>query len=251
MRSLLLAAGLVFALFGSFARSEDFRVESTVFENKEKKPTVQTSTLFYAGVVYDYMDGGTSTAVLDRTRGRFILLDAKKQEKVEIKLEETVAAVKEMGLLASKTNNAFLKFAAEPNFEVHEIENGLEFRASPMTYRVQCVEAPAAIVSQYREFADCTSRMNAFMHPSPPPFPRLFVNAELASRSLMPESIEMTIPKQIALGGKGRTARSLHVLTRQLLQKDFDQIEKTASQMAKYKLVPFAEYRKNHALASK
>ena len=250
MRSILLAAGLSLTLLITSVQSEDFRVESTVFENKNKQPISQTSTVFRAGVVYDYMDGAGVTAVLDRARGRFILLDATRGEKTEVKLEEISAAVTEMGQSAAKSGNTFLKFAANPKFDIQAKDDSLEFRAATLTYRAKCVDAPAAVVGQYREFADWTSRLNAFMNPAvPPPFPRLLVNAEFASRNLMPESVEMVIPKQLALGGRGLTLRSEHVLTRRLLEKDQDQVAKTANQIGAFKLVEFKLYRKNQLAA--
>lgn len=245
MRQHLLAVTLLVLAASAAVQADDFRVESTVFANKEKKPVSQSSTVFHAGVVYDYLTDPPRTAVLDKPRGRFILLDLNRQEKAELKLEEISTAVAGLQGMAQKSTNSFLKFVSNPKFEPKQTADWLEFASSSLTYRVKAIQAPSPeVAQQYRDFLDWTARLNAVMTPAaPPPFARIAVNSEVASRNLVPETVELVIPKQIALGGRGLNMRSEHVLTRRLLEKDHDQIAKTSSQMAQFKTVPFADYR--------
>ena len=249
MRLATVAICLTWMAYAGLAGAEDFRIESTVFANKEKEPVSRGSTVFHAGVAYDYLADPPRTAVLDKAHGRFILLDTRRHEKTELKLEEISTTIATLRGMAEKSPNAFLKFAANPKFEpkANDETGALDFIGTALTYRVKCVAAPSPqAAQQYRDFLDWTARLNSMMTPAaPPPFARLAVNEEVAGRNLMPESVELVIPKQLALGGRGLTLRSEHVLTWRLLQKDLDQIAATGSQMASFKLVPFSEYRKH------
>lgn len=243
----MLWAWIVVSCISPAARAEDFRVESIVFANKEKEPISRSTTLFQAGVVYDYLAEPPRVAVLDQPHGRYILLDTTRQEKSELKLDEITTAVASLRNMAEKSPNAFLKFVAHPqlSIEVHS-DSEIEFRSSTLTYRTKCVATSPENAAKYREFLDWTGRLNAIMAPAaPPPFARLVVNEELAKRNLVAETVELEIPKQIALGGRGLNLRSEHVLTWRLLENDQDRIAKTDSQIAQFKLVPFAEYRKH------
>ncbi len=253
MRRAFMATGMLWlATCLAMARAEDFRVESTVFANKQKEPVSRSSTVFHAGVIYDYLADPPRTAVLDRTRGRFILLDADRHEKAELPLETISTAVASLRGMAEKSPNAFLKFVANPQFDpqIDQETEELVFASPVLTYRLKTVAAPSAEAGQqYREFLDWTARLNAILTPAaPPPFARLAVNDEVARRNLMSETVELVIPKQWALGGRSLTLRSEHVLTWRLLEKDHDQIARTGSQMASFKLIPFADYRKNQPL---
>jgi hypothetical protein len=238
---------LVIGLTAESVRADDFRVESMVFADKQKEPISRSTTLFHAGVVYDYLGEPPRVAVLDQSHGRFILLDQSREEKTELKLDEIATAVAGLRNMAEKSPNGFLKFVAHPKFTVEPRDDEeLVFNSPTLTYRTRCVSASPATAAKYREFLDWTARLNAIMMPAaPPPFARLAVNEELASRNLVAETVELEIPKQIALGGRGLHLRSEHVLTWRLLETDQDRIAKTGSQMSRYKSVPFAEYRKH------
>ena len=248
MRSVLAASTFVLVAFATVSIAEDFRVESTVFANKQKEPVSRSSTVFHAGVIYDYLADPPRTAVLDKARGRFILLDTNRHEKAELTLNDIAAAVTSLRGMAEKSPNAFLKFVANPKFDpkLNDETGELVFASPALTYRIKTVSAPSPeVAQQYRDFLDWTARLNAIMTPeAPPPFARLVVNEEVAGRNLMSESVEREIPQQLALAGRGLTMRSEHVLTWRLLQKDHDQIAQTGSQMASFKLVPFADYRR-------
>ena len=145
---------------------------------------------------------------------------------------------------AEKNSSPFLKFAAEPNFEVAEGKEGeLTFSSPQMTYRLETLPAESPQVSeQYREFSDWYARFNSMLHVgATPPFPRLAVNKELATRGLVPTEVTLTIPAQNSLG-KPVLLRSVHQVHWRLLQKDLTRISETANQLAVFKTVGLAEF---------
>jgi hypothetical protein len=241
----------VVALWHATTWAEDFRVESTVFAEKDKQPISHSTTLFHVGVVYDYLSEPKQVAVLDQARGRFILLDIDRRQKTEIKLDEVAAFAGQTRAQATKSLNGFLKFSADPKFNIQNDEKSEElvFGASSLSYRVKPVAASSAeSAEQYREFSDWYARLNSFTNPGAlPPFPRITVNEELARRRQLPETVSLEIPKQLALGGRGLSLRSEHIITWRLLQRDLDTIAATGAQMSSFKTVSFSDYRKTLA----
>jgi len=248
-RTLVCSLSLLLTL-GAMGLAEDFRIETAVYSGKSKLPVSQNITLFQAGAVYDYLtsmkpgdEASERVAVFDQPRGRFILLDVARKMKAEVKTDDVLLfASKLQTAVAAKSGNAFTKFAAEPDFAVDFDENEqLSLTSSHMTYRLKTMPAktPEAAV-QYREFSDWYVRFNTMSNPgSTPPFARMAVNAELAKRGLIPTEVQLTIPAQS--GVKAAALRSEHHVSWRLLPRDVERIEKTASQLATFKLVDFDE----------
>ncbi len=218
------------------ALADDFRIETKVYVGKNKDVVSQNTTLFHAGYVYDYLAKPAQVAVFDQRGGRFVVLDPTRQLKAEIKTAEVQGLIDRLHDLAAKSSNSFIRFAADPQFDVEFAESGLLTLSSPhMTYKLETMAAatPQAAL-QYREFSDWYARFNTMANPgSAPPFPRLSVNAELAKRGLVPVEVQMST----------RTAqvRSEHVVTWRLLDADHRRIAETANQLATFKEVDFED----------
>ncbi len=240
-------------LFGCFAAlglasrglADDFRIETKVFAGKEKTPVSQNVTLFQGGYVYDYLSDPERIAVFDQTHGRFVLLDPSRKMKVEIKTEEVLVFSEKSHAWAAKSSNAFLKFAADPQFDVTLSPDGeLKLASDHLSYRVETVPASTPQTSdQYREFSDWYARFNAMYYlGSRPPFPRMEVNRELAQRGLVPTEVTLTIPAQRTLGVRAVSMRTEHHVSWRLLQRDLARIAETADQLAIFRTVDLREF---------
>ena len=228
------------------ARGEDFRIESVVW--KDKKELSRNTTLFQGGIVYDYLASPQRTAIFDKPHSRFILLDPSAKVKTEISTRDVQLMATRMQEMSGKRENAFLKFAAYPKFNVGSDKktDELIFTSSFMSYRVKTVKATSPeAAEQVRDFSDWYARLNTMLNPgATPPFARIAVNKELASRGLVPEAVGLRIPAQLSLGGHGASLRSEHEVSWRLRQKDLKQISDTATELASFKTVSLDEYRK-------
>lgn len=222
---------------GTPAHAEDFRIETKVYVGNSKTPLSENITLFRAGYVYDYLTSGSPrVAVLDQRGGRFIILDSARKIKAEIKLEDIRTQMEERRKQAKRSLNPALKFAGDPDFETKFTEAGeLILESQHMTYSVRTMAAPSAgAAQQYREFSDWYARFNTIANPgSLPQFPRLVVNAELASRSV--------VPTEVILNTRTDSAHSDHNVSWRLLEIDQQRIAQTAAQLASFKEVTFDE----------
>lgn len=225
--------------------ADDFRIQTKVYAGKEKKPVSQNVTLFQAGYVYDYLSDPERVAVFDQAHGRFILLDPSRKVKVEIKTGDVLVFSQKSHDWAAQSSNAFLKFAADPQFEVAYSDEGeLMLGSQYLSYRVETVPASTPKTSQqYREFSDWYARFNSMYYVgSTPPFPRLEVNRELAERGLIPTQVAINIPAQRTLGVRGVSMHTEHRVSWRLLQRDLERIAETANQLAAFETVDLREF---------
>ena len=228
-------------------QADDFRIDSRVFAGKEPKPVSENTTLFHVGIVYDYIPE-KSTAVFDKPRGRFVLLDRQRKVKAEVTVAQLQTFCDRLQHLAAEDSNPFVRFVAEPHFDAAMGAEASELvLSSPqMTYRLKTTKAASPEASeQYREFSDWYARLNVMMNPgSTPPFPRLAVNDELCQRGLLAEQVQLTVPQQSALHRHTVELRSEHHIAWRLLQSDLDQINETTNELTSFKSIGLDEYRK-------
>jgi hypothetical protein len=241
---------LVLALGPRAAAAADFRVETKVYEADSREPASENTTLFAAGKVYDYLADGSSVAIFDPARTRFVLLDVERRLRIEIVQGQVEAFVRELRARAA-AGSSFLKFAAHPQFEIeHQADqNTLHLHHKLMRYELATIQPALPEAAQaYREFCDAYGQLNAMLQPgSLPPFPRQTVNHELARRDLVPTAVHLTIPPRTPLFGQGLTRRSEHHFTWRLVDEDLKRIAQTDRQLVTFTAVTLEEYLRRQA----
>ena len=81
----LVCLAAVLAGLPTIAPAQEFRVDTELFENQDKKPYLQTLTIFADGVVYDFqLTDPAETTVFDARRGHFTLLDESRHVKASV-----------------------------------------------------------------------------------------------------------------------------------------------------------------------
>ncbi len=231
--------------FVVICRADDFHIESSVYNGKDPKPVSQNTTIFRAGIVYDYLSD-KSVAVFDKPRGRFLLVDPVRHVKTEVKTDELQRFCDELQERAAKEKNAYVKFVSNPHFDVSIDEKTAELllKSPHMTYRVSTLKAESDdAAQQYREFSDWYARLNAMTNHTPP-FPRMVVNEELLNRGLVATQVQLTIPQQVVNLGQGVSLRSEHQIKWKLLKLDLDMITTTETQLGSFKPVSLEKYQR-------
>jgi hypothetical protein len=241
----------VVVMIPAVASGQEFRVDTELFQNQDKKPFLQTLTIFADGTVYDFqLTEPAETTVFDARRGHFTLLDESRKVKASLTTQELLdfslalesRAAQQKGLIA---------FCATPQFETTDASlqrNGqslIELRliAKPMAYLAegQKTERDDAVKS-YRHFADWCARLNATRAGNLPPGARLALNQALAEHELLPLEITRTIPASGPLDKK-QELRSEHRWNWSLSGEDRKKIERASNMMATFQVVSFDDYR--------
>jgi hypothetical protein len=247
-----ICATLLFGLAtNQAARGEDFRIETRVYEGTKAEPLNSTTTLFLAGIVYDFPAtplGPWEITVFDPARGRFTLLDTKRKMRTDLQMtsiEEVVEAQRER---ASRGDSPFLKFLAHPEFEeTYDEQTGeLELESAFMTYTLTTETADSAeAMRQYSDFADGFTKLSPVLEAAaPPPFARLVVNQALRERGRIPDRVAMSARPDGTVGSKQEfLLRSEHDIKWKLQAADIARIEEVKNNIALFELVSFEEFR--------
>jgi hypothetical protein len=249
-RITLLAVALFGLVLGHAGQTpgEDFRVDNVVSTADPKEPSSESTTIFRAGVVYDFMKTPAETVVFDSIAGRFVLLNLTRKTRTELTTNEVAAFVDRLQPLAAKSPDPLVKFLAAPKFQEQADEKAGELSLSSrlVNYRISLSrEASPEMVAEYRGFCDWYARLNALLVPgSRPPFGRLVVNAALAQRQATASQVSLTMSSGKGPNQQRTTIRSEHHFVQPLTQADLDQVTQTGNFMTSFKPVSFDEYRK-------
>lgn len=230
------AVCLLSSLAAASAVAAEFRIESRIYQGKEKQPASRSLTLFHAGVIYDYLDEPKRVAVLDPKFGRFILLDPQRRLRAEIKTAEVRTFSTGLKDLLAKSGSAQARFQAQPVFAVdwNEPSGTLNLTSDSMSYKVEALPAPTAdVAQQYREFCDWCAQLNSLLSPAGnPPFARFALDEELAARGLVPKRVALQIGGM--LGSPGLKMHSEHEFAWRLLDSDRRKIDETGQQLSTF-----------------
>ncbi len=228
------------------ARGEDFRVENKVFMGNDSEAKIQSTTIFYAGVVYDFLEKPQEITVFDKARNRFVLLDPPRRLRTEVSTDEVEALNHNLKVWATSQKDPSVRFLGNPKFDesVEGKTGDLVFDSPWVSYRVAAEPAPSEeIARQYREFCDWHIQLNARLHPGyKQTFARLIINEALEARKAVPREVHLTIKSKLRF--QKTTARSEHQLIRRLVQSDRDRVAQTDQFMAIFQPVAFEEYQK-------
>ncbi|MCY2991913.1 MAG: hypothetical protein NTY19_29150 [Planctomycetota bacterium] len=234
-------------------RAQEFRVETDVFVGGQKKPVAQNLTLFTSGLVYDFpLMGPSEIAVLDLTRGRFVLLDTQRKVKTTLTTQELLEFTASMKAQAQDAEGV-VGFAVSPQFEqsFDQSTGWLTLSSKLMTYRLKGSQPKqSAAVDVYRQFADWYARLNATRPGNLPPFARLELNKAAAERGLVPDEVELLVAPS-RLGGKKLAVRSRHMINWLLSNTDRKRVDEAGDFLVNYQAVKFQEYRSTDKLATK
>lgn len=243
------------------APADDFRIETRVYAGNAGDPLNSTTTLFRAGVVYDFPQtplGPWEITIFDPARGRFTLLDTKRKMRTDLQLSRHDDSSQEMIVIedvieaqrnrAREGDSPFLQFLADPEFEetYNEQTGKLELESAFMTYSLTTVPAQSTTaMRQYGDFADGFTKLSPVLEPAaPPPFARLVLNQALRDQGLIPDRVSMTARPDGNVGGKQEFhLRSEHDIKWKLEGEDVRRIEDVMNQIATFKRVSFEEFR--------
>jgi hypothetical protein len=182
------------------------------------------------------------------TPGRFILLDRDREIRTEITTDRIATVMTKLRDWASKQDDTYLKFAADPRFEetFNESTGELILQSPLQTYSLTTtpIEKSSA-QTQLQDFLNWYTKLNALVNGGPPPFPRLAVNTALARHACVPLEVRLTN------SGDKPALRSEHLIAWRLSKQDRQRIDQAMNDVAKYKDVSNEEFHKAEKTAKK
>jgi hypothetical protein len=230
--------------------AQDFRFESDVFVENEREPVLQHLTLFTGNQVYDFALGtADEVTMFDTQKGRVVLMNLATKTRTEVSRDTMLAFTTKIKQIALTNPNGpvSLTFQIESDLSAETVtvaSDHVTYTATGMP-----AEQPDA-ATRYREFADWYARLNAMRPGNLPPFGRLELNRELASRQWLPKEITRTLVIDKLLR-KRQEVSSKHIVGWQLTNTDRRRIQDAAGYQASFREVPFDEYLKPETVAAR
>jgi hypothetical protein len=229
-------AALLAACGTMVAYAQEFRIETEVYLGDAAEPASQTVTLFEKSAVYEFTDNPRQTIVYRESTpgkpGQFILLDPAAQRRTDVEADRVSKLMDKLAGWAAEQKDPLLKFAADPAFEeTFDADTGdLTLANKQWTYRVATVAAEdKAALERYRAFTDRYAELMSMMENSPPPRPRLALNAALEKHGVVPVEIRRTIA-----GDDKNQVRAAHLFSWRLSREDRQKLDEARQQLASF-----------------
>ncbi len=225
------------------ADAEDFCIQSRVNVGKD---VIESSTIFYAGRVYDFLSEPAEVTIFDPPGKKFVVLNPVSMVKTEIDLPQIDAFALYIKNKSLERPVPLLAFLAEPKFdETYDDGSGnLTLKSEWMDYEVKTVKPRSdEAASIYVDYSNWQTKLNTLMRPgSLPPFARLELNKALDHHHRLPTEVQLI---RYAGGPTKRavTIRAEHRLQWRLLESDIKRIDETATNLVTARPVGLTEYR--------
>ncbi len=241
--ALFLFSGAVLAT--KAAPAADFRVDNAVYSEGQSQPQSRGATIFYKGLVYDFLNEPAEVIIFDKAQRRFILLDVSRHRQSEVSIDNVRAFVNRVKQRLSGHPNPNVKWLADPAFDesFNAETSELTLKSASITYRVQMQTTDPAVAAQYHEFSDWYAQFNHVLNPTKswPPFPRMMLNEAIDRYKGIAKEVHLTA----SLNPKAAPVKitSRHQLAANLDADDMQRVAKVREDLRSFTSVSFQEYR--------
>ena len=209
---------------------------------------IKSVTIFYDGLVYDFLGEHGQITIYDQAAGTFVLLDPSCRVKAIVTTETLAGDFERRKEVFRNSSNPLENYLAEPYFEEtgYESESGLMYFRSPwIVYRFETVTLNAPVVSEaYYDYCRQLTLLNIRTSGLPSPMIRLGLNPVLEQHRRFPGKVSMTFyPKgKVFLTGAAIQAESTHTFVRRLQSTDETKIEQANRYRELFREVSLDDY---------
>jgi hypothetical protein len=241
--ALLLSCGTT--LVTKAAPAADFRVQNAVFAQGQSQPQSQGVTIFYGGLVYDFLNEPAEVIIFDKAHRQFSLLDITRRVRSQISIDEVRAFANRAKQRLSGHPNPNVKWLADPSFEesFDRESSELTLKSPSITYQAQVQATDLAVAAQYHEFSDWYAQFNhAFNPKSWPPFPRMMLNEAIERHQGVAKEVHLTAVLSPQEAPTKVTSR--HQLALRLDSSDMKRVAEAREYLRSFPSVSLGEYRR-------
>ena len=209
---------------------------------------VKSVTIFYDGLVYDFLGEHGQITLYDPSAGTFVLLDPSCRLKAVVTTETLAGDFERRKEAFRNSNNPLENYLAEPYFEEtgYESESGLMYFRSPwVVYRFETVTLNVPTVSEaYYEYCRQLTLLNIRTSGLPSPMIRHLLNPVLEQHRRFPGKVSMTLyPKgKVFLTGTAIQAESTHTFVWRLQSTDEAKVEQANRSRELFREISLDDY---------
>ena len=214
-------------LFCSPVCAQQFRIDTKVYANGNKKPISVSQTLFDKAVAYDFLENPREVAIIELNSGKIQLVDVARKMVTRVGARQMFQFVAAIQARLLKKPNRVAVWLFDPKFELNydPIRRQIKLTHPFLTYTAIGTPVEGKVKGadmNFQLFADAMARLNTFRN-GVPPRPRLRLNLAMRSRKLIPTKVNRVIAFN---SGPKQTAKSVHTIKWALNEQDLARIEK-------------------------
>lgn len=205
-------------------------------------------TVFYDGLVYDFIGDNGQITIYDKAAGTFILLDPSCRLKALVTTQSLAEDCERQRDAFRKSDSPFQNYLAEPFFEenAYEAESGLMYFRSPwVEYRFETVTLDDPVVSEgYYDYCRQLTLLNIRASGAPTPMIRNELNPVLEQNRRFPGKVVMTLyPRgKVIFSTVAIKAESTHTFVRRLQSTDESKVAQAERYRELFREVPLDDY---------
>ena len=209
---------------------------------------VKSTTIFYDGLVYDFLGDHGQITIYDKAAGNFTLLDPSCRLKAVVTTETLAGDFERRKETFRKSNSPLQNYLAEPYFEEndYESESGLMYFRSPwVEYRFETVVLNDPAVSEvYYDYCRQLTLLNIRCSGLPNPMIRHLLNQIIEQHRRFPGKVNMTLyPKgKVIISQHAIQAETTHTFVRRLQSADEAKIEQANRYRELFREVSLDDY---------
>jgi hypothetical protein len=232
------------AILTESAHAADFRVDNAVYAEGQSEPQTQGVTIFYDGIVYDFLNDPAEVIVFEKAHRRFILLDITRHVQSQISTDDVRTVVNRVKQRLAGHPNPNSRWLVDPSFEesFNRENSELTLKSPSVIYQAQLQATGPSIASQYHDFSDWYTQFNLALNPSSrPPFPRMMLNEAIERHQGVAKEVHLT-----AIAGPKDTPIKIisrHQLVTKLDKPDIYRVSEAREYERTFQSVSFSEYR--------
>ena len=250
----IVASMCLVALMGGLtipAGAQELRIDTELFEDRDKEPFSENLTLFHDGTIYDFRFEPGKTRSMEEVVvfrvspngvGTFWLLDLDRRVKLVLSAQSL------MKLVDQVKHNEKLR-AEQPQFieprfneDWNPNTGRLALSSDHITYTATGTRTGNhSALEAYNGFANWYARLNAADPRKVPPFARLALNEAMYKRGIIPEQIELTLKTgEFIESAVHIKAKHYYVWT--LSKSDLSMIDQVREMIASFPEIDLAGY---------
>jgi len=234
---------------GQIDRELEFKIETEMFTEDGKEPVFTNKTIFSEGLIFDFpLVAGNKAPeevlVYDSNLKVISLLDLKRQMQLklmDVQLKKMTDSVRQQ-MATNDRSRAMIEQTFEEKIDTEK--GSLELIGSQnMTYRLngKTPDSPK-LLSAYFEFLDVFTRVQITDPKKLPPFARFRLNESIRRIGWIPDRVEVSVGESDFFPASFK-ARTEHKLTREVTERDRDEIALAKKNWRALPEVSLAKYR--------
>ena len=223
-----------------------FRINNRIVTDDDR--VTNSTTIFFDGLVYDFVDPNGQATVYDKANALLTVLDPSSRLQMRISVSDLEKDVEKKKEACRKSDNYFLNYLARPHFEEQSydpLSGILIFRSDWVEYRFETVPLSDPVVAGlYYDYCQKSTLLNIRHSGASSPLIRAVINPVLEQYRRFPTKVALTLyPKgKILIATHSVMAESTHTFVRRLQYGDEQKIEQIKQYKKLFRMVSADDY---------